>query len=356
MSAPPRRPRPASAGPARRTPGSSANNQAVSSEEAPFKPRRRPQSASLASRKRVEAISAAGGGAAAVRLRRKKKQRPRTAPVRGRKAGFDETNPDCWLQTLQKNGLLEEPLGSEYEPIYTVSHHYLQEDARRKRKSNNKLLEDIRVEQNQYEKITQQRMAEATRWAQYLDLRRKYNPIYIRADETSGAPGSVGRMFGYMGELRCEIVAKEDSQSRIISCALFDREYERLQNTYNRKLKEDKAASAKAKSLALVTSNNGAETERALTGRRQPFKHTTTRRILAITNGATTKGSSPTRVASTRDSSKLQVEKYHRGDPAQIDEVTRELHSVLDEISNMDQALRSQQQLLKDNGWNIKFT
>lgn len=65
-------------------------------------------------------------------------------------------------------------------------------------------------------------MHEATRYAQALNLGKKYNPIHIAAQADSDQY-SINHK-----ELRCEVVARDERYSRIISCQMFMREYAKL--------------------------------------------------------------------------------------------------------------------------------
>ncbi|GBG29505.1 Hypothetical Protein FCC1311_057262 [Hondaea fermentalgiana] len=311
---------------------------------------------------------------------------PSTAPVRG-KRGKRDGNPDDWLAALKRHGLLDEPLASEREAEQSISAKFLREGAAKRREQDEKLLEDTQRVQEQYEKACLLRMGEATRFAQFLGLRKIYNPIHIRANETSGAPGAIGKAFGHMGELRCEVVAKEDSHSRIISCSLFDREFDRLKTAYQRKRREEDQASAASTALALASATY--ESGDALPGspsmalgsspvgtrgRRgssaagpQPLKRRASRktiRLLANREEDTYMGRD--RRASVQGRRRSSV----GGSPgfsgvtetdasgydarrSEVDNITIELCAVLEETHRLDEKLREQQRVLTENGWNL---
>jgi len=179
------------------------------------------------------------------RNRRRNRPRPRSAPPVQRNlcstswSSERERDPNNWREMLSRNDLFAS------KDAAAKSRKHLRKSKMKKLRNEKGILEDVELEKLRYERACVERMHEASKWASALGLEKKYNPLFAQTglvfekeDFDDKLLKSQFKRHADGDELRCEVVARKDSHSRIISCELFEKDYDRLKKKFEAALRE----------------------------------------------------------------------------------------------------------------------
>jgi len=288
----------------------------------------------------------AGGGVAAARAARRSK---RSAPF---DCMLPNNSPDDWYRTLKEHGLLEDPA-----PRPTVSAKYLAASFSKQRKAEASLINQTWKEHRNYERSAVARMAEATRWAEALGLRRRFSPVYVA--EEPDKPDKFGlrprarspTASTQRGELRCEILSEEEHR-RVVSCALFEREHAKLRAKHRQREADADLIRRGSLGLRSTASMHDLRAEDSL---RHP-KRCDSATSVALCRRGRARSPSPSfgRASAGVSESAPQCVAGGKQPPAAVAlDRTEQLSQVLDETRRLTETLRAQVALLKENGWNL---